>query len=73
MNEILERLEALNKMYDMSQWYCLTVWPSTNQISLQGYYADVNFDIAKDLDVTLELSGSMLRGENKYYKITLTT
>lgn len=73
MNEILERLEALNKMYDMSQWYCLTVWPSTNQITLQGYYADINFEIAKDLEVALELSGSMLRGENKYYKITLTT
>lgn len=73
MNEILERLELLNKTYDMSKWYCLTIWPSENQISLQGYYADVNFEIAKDLDVKLELSGSMLRGENKYYKITLTT
>ena len=73
MNKILERLESLNKTFDMSQWYCITLWPSTNQISLQGYYDDVNFDIARDLGITLELSGSMLRGENKYYKITLTT
>lgn len=73
MHKILERLEALNKTYSMSKWYCITLWPATNQISLQGYYDDVNFEIAKDLDVKLELSGSMLRGENEYYKITLTT
>jgi len=73
MNETLERLEALNKMYDMSKWYCITLWPETNQISLQGYYADINFEIAKDLEIELELKGSMLRGENKYYKVTLTT
>lgn len=73
MHKILERLEELNKTYPMSKWYCITLWPATNQISLQGYYDDVNFDIARDLGITLELSGSMLRGENKYYKITLTT
>ena len=73
MHKILERLEELNKTYPMSKWYCITLWPATNQISLQGYYDDVNFDIARDLGVTLELSGSMLRGENEYYKITLTT
>ena len=73
MTNLLERLEALNKTYPMSKWYCITLWPATNQISLQGYYDDVNFDIARDLGITLELSGSMLRGENKYYKITLTT
>lgn len=73
MEKALETLAHMNKTFDMSQWYCITLWPATNQISLQGYYADVNFDIAKDLGITLEFSGSMLRGENKYYKITLTT
>jgi hypothetical protein len=73
MEKLLENLNALNTTYDMSKWYCITLWPATKQINLQGYYADVNFEIAKDLDVTLELEGSMLRGENKYYKITLTT
>jgi len=73
MDKLLETLEHMNKTFDMSKWYCITLWPATNQIYLQGYYADVNFEIAKDLEIELELSGSMLRGENKYYKITLTT
>lgn len=73
MEKLLETLNALNTTYDMSKWYCITLWPATNQISLQGYYADINFEIAKDLEIELELSGSMLRGENKFYKITLTT
>jgi hypothetical protein len=73
MEKLLDTLNALNKTYDMSQWYCITLWPATNQVSLQGYYADVNFEIAKDLEIELELQGSMLRGENKYYKVTLTT
>jgi hypothetical protein len=73
MENLLDQLNSLSKQYDMSKWYCITLWPATNQISLQGYYADINFEIAKDLEIELELNGSMLRGENKYYKITLTT
>jgi hypothetical protein len=73
MENLLDKLNLLSKQYDMSKFYCITLWPATNQISLQGYYADINFEIAKDLEIELELNGSMLRGENKYYKITLTT
>lgn len=73
MNELLNKLNSLSVDYNLSKFYCITLWPNTNQISLQGYYADANFEIARALDVKLELENDMLRGENEYYKITLTT
>jgi hypothetical protein len=73
MENLLDKLNLLSKQYDMSKFYCITLWLGTDQIYLQGYYADVNFEIAKDLEIKLELEGSMLHGENKFYKITLTT
>jgi hypothetical protein len=72
MNETLERLNILNKNYDMSDFYCVTIYPNDKQISLQGYFKDNNLDMARELDVHLTLQGNMLRGENEYYKITLT-
>lgn len=73
MNEILERLNILNKNYDMSDFYCITIWPEEKKINLQGYFTDNNFDITRELGVGLTLQNNMLRGENEYYKIALTT
>jgi len=73
MENALKRLSELNEQFDMSYFYSINIRPSYNEISLQGYYADVNFEIARFLEIKLELHGDMLRGENEYYKITLTT
>lgn len=73
MNEILERLNALNKNYDMSDFYCITIWPEEKKINLQGYFTDNNLDMARKLDVHLTLQNNILRGENEYYGIALTT
>jgi hypothetical protein len=73
MKNALKRLSELNEQFDMSGFYSITIRPTYNEITLQGYYADANFEIARFLDIKLELQGSMLRGENNDYQITLTT
>jgi hypothetical protein len=73
MEKLLETLNELNTTYDMSDFYCITIWPDSKQINLQGYFTDNNLGMARELDVHLTLQDNIIRGENEYYKIALTT
>lgn len=73
MDEQLEKLQALNDRFDLSQFYSITLRPYSNEISLQGYYKVINFRIADALEVELKYENGMLYGSNEYYRITLTT
>lgn len=73
MNEQLEKLQELSKLFDLSSFYCVTLWPKNDGISLQGLYSEEAFKIAEFLDIDLELNESIASGTNGIYKITLTT
>jgi hypothetical protein len=73
MENALKRLSELNEQFDMSGFYSITIRPTYNEITLQGYFTDNNFDLARELGIDLTLQNNMLRGENEYYQITLTT
>lgn len=71
MHELVEKLAALAKTHDLTKFYNIDLGRS-NKIAFQGYFNDDNIDFARYLDVELKLEGHFLRGENEYYRVTLT-
>jgi hypothetical protein len=76
MNNAIKNLNDLAKEFDLSDFYSINIWGTVRELSLQGYFSDLNFDITKALKIELVLEGHFLRGnaETKFglIKITLT-
>jgi hypothetical protein len=72
-NNFLQVLNSINDLTDLKNFYSISAVPTTNQISLQGYFSEANTRLAKELEVDLVYDPStlMVSGSSKDNKIRI--
>jgi hypothetical protein len=72
---LVKLLNELEDNFGLEDFYAITVWLNSPEISMQGYFTDNNLKIAKALNINLEFKDSFLKGysENGIIKMVLST
>jgi hypothetical protein len=72
---VIKLLAELDANFDLDGFYCVTLWPSLNEISLQGHFTASNVKIAETMGIELIYKDGFIKGtsENGNVKIALSS
>ena len=71
--QALALLNELEQNFDMSDFYCITLRRTTDNLEIQGRFTDNTVRVARSIGVELHYSNEMLVGEKNNLRIVLTT
>jgi hypothetical protein len=68
---VIKLLNELKENFDLSEFYCITIWNNLNELNLQGDFTNQNVKIAEALSIKLSYVDGFIKGKSENGPITV--